>query len=194
MTTRADAIDELLDEGHGRGRPGLVIRRHPKTGARHLDELIWGLRPEGAGDDAPRPIHARAETVASNAMFADAFRHRRAIVPAQVYYQRRTTAGPSERFAISRKDRQPMAWGGLWEAYRQPDGEIVRTYCIITVPANGALSPIHDRMPLMIEKADWPVWLGEIAGDYAALLRSAPEDALVVRRVGGRREKRPCRA
>jgi putative SOS response-associated peptidase YedK len=40
--------------------------------------------------------------------------------------------------------------------------------------------PIQDRMPVIIEKADWPVWLGEAEGEAAGLLRSAPNDALRV--------------
>ncbi|MGH9353865.1 MAG: SOS response-associated peptidase family protein [Terriglobia bacterium] len=43
--------------------------------------------------------------------------------------------------------------------------QIVRTYCIITVPASGALAEIHDRMPLVLNEPDWPVWFGETPGD-----------------------------
>ena len=46
-----------------------------------------------------------------------------------------------------------MAWAGLREAFRWPDGRITRTYCVITVPANGLIAPIHDRMPGVLEKA-----------------------------------------
>ena len=89
---------EPLDfgSGAGPGRLGQVIRLHPRTGQRHLDWLTWGLSP-GATDSAEtalRPIHARAETVAKLPMFADAFRHRRAIVPATEYYHRRTISEP----------------------------------------------------------------------------------------------------
>jgi putative SOS response-associated peptidase YedK len=64
-----------------------------------------------------------------------------------------------------------LAIAGLWEALRRPEGQIVRTYCIITVAAAGAVAAIHDRMPLVINEPDWPVWLGEISGDVASLLR-----------------------
>jgi putative SOS response-associated peptidase YedK len=114
----------------GPGRPGRVLRLHPRTGQRHFDWLTWGLLPQGAEDpeSAPRPIHARAETVAELPLFAEAFRHRRAIVPATEYYQQRTIGGPAQRYAIARRDGQPLAIAGLWEAFRRPDGEIVRTY------------------------------------------------------------------
>ena len=142
--------------GAGPGRPGRVIRVHPQTRARHMDWLTWGLLPHDTRDPAtaPRPIHARAETLAELPMFADAFRRRRGIVPADEYYQRRTRGGPDQRFAISRSDGQPMAIAGLWDAYVWPNGQIERTYCIITIEAVGATAEIHDRMPLALEEID----------------------------------------
>jgi putative SOS response-associated peptidase YedK len=166
----------------GPRRPGQVIRLHPRTKERHLDWLTWGLLSQASGtqEGMPGPIHARGETVAELPMFADAFRHRRAIVPATEYYQRRTMGEPGQRYAIARRDGQPLAIAGLWGAFRTPDGGIVRTYCIITVPAQGAIAEIHDRMPLVLDETDWAVWLGETPGDPAALLRPA-SDMLVVR-------------
>jgi putative SOS response-associated peptidase YedK len=175
--------------GAGPGRPAQVVRLHPTTRQRHLDWLTWGLLPHGTAnpDDAPRPIHARAETVAELPIFADAFRRRRAIVPAAEYYQKRTIGEPGQRYAISRRDGQPMAIAGLWEAFRRTDGEIERTYCIITIPAAGAITEIHDRMPLVLDEADWAVWLGEVSGDPAALLRPPAVDVLVLRPIRGGR-------
>jgi len=101
-------------DGHVPGRPSMVVRFNPRIGQRHLDELIWGLLPHDAADPAtaPRPIHARAETVAEVPLFADAFRRRRAIVPVDAYYQRRTAASAGARYTISRTDGRPMAWAG----------------------------------------------------------------------------------
>jgi len=176
-------------DGAGPGRQAQVIRRHPTTGQRHMDLLTWGLVPAGmAGTaDAPRPIHARAETVAELPMFADAFANRRAIAPADQYFLR---SGAGARYAVKRRDGLPLAMAALWEAYPAPGGGMVRTYCIITVPANATVSPIHDRMPLVLEQADWPLWLGEEPGDPAALLRPSAGDVLVVQPVRGRRSAR----
>ena len=176
---------EAPEFGAGRGRPGQVIRLHPRTRQRHLDWLIWGLLPFSAAraSAASGPIHARAETVAALPMFAEAFRQRRAIVPATEYYQRRTTGQPAPRYAISRRDGQPMAIAGLWEAFRHPGGEIVRTYCITTVPAMGAVVEIHDRMPSVLDDRDWAVWLGDAPGDPTILLRAATNAMLVPRPV-----------
>lgn len=173
-----DVVDEI--SLHGQGRPGTVLRWNSRTGQRHLDELVWGLLPHDTQDpaNALRPIMARAETVAENPLFASAFLDRRAIVPMSVYYQRRTIAGAGQRFAISRKDGQPMAVAGLWESFRRPDGAIDRSYCIITTEANALIAPIHDRMLVVLEKADWPVWLGEQPGDPSPLPRPPALDVL----------------
>jgi putative SOS response-associated peptidase YedK len=170
-----------------------VIRLHPRTGQRHLDWLTWGLlRPAAEGaNGVPAPIHTRAETVAEHPMFAEAFRHRRAIVPATEYYQRRTIGEPGQRYAISRRDGQPMAIAGLWDAFRRPGGEVVRTYCIITVGATGAIAEIHDRMPLVIDERDWAVWLGEAPGDPTILLRPITDDVLALTPVRGRSSAAP---
>jgi len=174
-----------LDLGRdaGAGRPGQVIRLHPVTGKRHLDWLNWGLIPPAAASDpgAPHPIHARAETIADLPMFADAFRQRRAIVPATAYFQRRSIGTGVVRYAITRKDGQPLAIAGLWEAFAGPGRNIIRTYCIITIAAAGPVAGIHHRMPLVLEEADWPLWLGEIPGDPVTLMRPPTRDTLAVR-------------
>ena len=170
-----DNAPDVMDEVslHGQGRPGTVLRCNPKTGHRHFDELVWGLLPHDTKDpsNALRPIMARAETLADSPLFASAFRNRRAIIPMSVYYQRRTIGGAGPRFAISRKDGQPMAVAGLWESFKRPDAAIERSYCIITTEANALVAPFHDRMLVVLEKEDWPVWLGEQPGDPSLLLR-----------------------
>ncbi|HUB48102.1 MAG TPA: SOS response-associated peptidase [Acetobacteraceae bacterium] len=164
----------------GCGRPSMVLYYNPKTGQRHLDEFIWGLLPHDNPDPntAVRPISASAETVATHPLFAAAFRDRRAIIPMSVYYHRGWTRGSKAVFAISRRDGEPMAIAGLWEAFRWPDGTITRTYCIITAEAKSLISPIQDRMLVVLEKADWPLWLGEQPGNPTRLLRPPESDIL----------------
>jgi putative SOS response-associated peptidase YedK len=83
-------------------------------------------------------------------------------------------------YAIARQDRRPMAFAGLWEGWRAPDGEVLRTYTIITTAANATMARLHDRIPVILEPADWSTWLGEDAADAVPLLRSAADDVLRV--------------
>lgn len=158
----------------------LVVRWHPDLRQRHLDVLKWGLLPYWTKDQAkaPRPINARAETVATSGMFKGAMAARRCIVPATAFYEWRKTGGPRQPFAFARQDGQPVALAGLREGWRGPDGQAVRTFAVVTTAANDVMRPIHDRMPVVLEPEDWSLWLGEQDGDAASLLRPAGEDVL----------------
>jgi putative SOS response-associated peptidase YedK len=79
-----------------------------------------------------------------------------------------------------RKDGEPVALGGMWEEWRSPEGETLRTFATLTTDANPPLSLIQERMPVIIERADWKVWLGEEDDDLTALLRALPADRLRV--------------
>ncbi len=78
-------------------------------------------------------------------------------------------------YAIARADKAPLAFGGIWKGWRSPEGELLRTFAIITTAANHEMSKLHDRMPLALEGADWRLWLGEEAGEAAELLRPAEQ-------------------
>ncbi len=55
---------------------------------------------------------------------------------------------------------------------------MIRTFCILTTAANTIMQDVHDRMPVILEPADWPVWLGEAEGEPTTLLRPAKQDVL----------------
>ena len=159
----------------------MVVRRHPESGERRLDLLTWGLVPHWTKDlaKARKPINARAETVATSPMFREAFHRRRCIVPADAFYEWRAQGdGPKQPYAIARRDGDLLAFAGLWEGWRGPAGEILRTFTIIVTAANEDLSPIHDRMPVILEQRDWPAWLGEQEADPTELLRPAEAGAV----------------
>jgi putative SOS response-associated peptidase YedK len=161
------------------------VVRLSREGERHLDALKWGLIPYFTKDlkKARKPINARSETVTKSGMFKEAFARRRCLVPAPVYYEWRDDPEGKTPFAVARVDGDPVAFGGIWEAWRSPEGERLQSFATITTEANELLAPIQDRMPVIIEKADWPIWLGEAEGDPAALLRAAPNDVLRVWRI-----------
>ncbi len=164
----------------------------------------WGLIPSWAKDAriGNRLINARAETVGSTPAFRASFAKRRCIVPADGFYEwERATASIRQPNLIRRVDGEPMAFAGLWSIWRdpaEPDGEPVRTFSIITTPANATLAPIHDRMPAILPAAAWSTWLDPAPpapGELLALLTSAPDDLLerfaVSRRVNNARNEGP---
>ena len=152
-----------------------VVRLHPQTRARHLDLLTWGLVPHWAKDPKAtrQPINARSETAATTPMFRDAFAHRHCLVPADVFYEWQVVDGAKHPWAIARRDGAPLVFAGMWEGWRGADGTIIRSFTILTTDANDELRPLHERMPVVLEEADWPLWLGEADGNAASLLRAS---------------------
>lgn len=162
----------------------LVVRRHPETGARHLDPLRWGLVPAWAKDPAigSRMINARSESLTEKPAFRTAFARRRCLVTADGFYEWRTEGTSKQPFAVCLNGGAPMALAGLWEGWRAPDGTVLRTCTIITGPANAKLAAMHHRMPIILPPADWPAWLGEAPASEAALLallRPCPAEAVL---------------
>ena len=126
-------------------------------------------------------------------MFRDAFARRRCLVPAPVYYEWRDDPDGKTPFGVARLDGDPVAFGGVWETWKSPDGETPQTFATITTEANRQLAGIQGRMPVIIESEDWPHWLGEAEGDPSSLLRPAPEDVLRIWPVGESRRQLPER-
>jgi putative SOS response-associated peptidase YedK len=158
---------------------GAPVIRLAANGERHLDVLKWGLVPYFTKDlkKARKPINARSETVATSGMFKAAFANRRCLVPASAYYEWRDDPEGKTPFAVARADGEPVVFAGIWESWHGA-GEALQTFSTITTDANRQLAAIQDRMPVILEKADWPLWLGEVEGDIPALLRPLPEGVL----------------
>jgi len=150
-----------------------VIRYNPTSGARSLDLLRWGLVPLWAEDTAfgARCINARAEGIATTPAFREALRRRRCLVAADAFYEWQKKGGKTVPYAIVPRGGGLFAFAGLWERWKNPaDGTILRSFAIVTGAANALCRPIHERMPVILPKAAWPVWLGEEAADLQALL------------------------
>jgi len=170
---------------------GLAVRRHPETGARHLDALRWGLVPRWSKDatGAARMINARSEGVAEKPAFRDAFAKRRCIVAADGFYEWRAEGKAKQAFAVAMADGAPMPLAGLWEGWRAPDGGVLRSFTIITTAANAKLAAVHERMPVILPREAWGAWLGEepaAPAELLALLRPLPPERLAAWPVGAR--------
>lgn len=157
----------------------LAVRFNPETGARSLDPLRWGLIPHWAKDQSigVKLINARAEGIADRPSFRDAFRRRRCIIPADAFYEWKAGTKPKQPYAIRRSDGQMLALAGLWENWKAPDGQWVRTCTIITTEANELVAQLHGRMPVILPPEDYGLWLGEepvTVEELKALLRPFP--------------------
>ncbi|BBK43595.1 DUF159 family protein [Allostella vacuolata] len=160
-----------------------------QMGGRRLDLLRWGLIPSWSkGPDARfTMVNARADTVADKPAYRNAFRDRRCLVPVDGFYEWQATVGGKRPMRIVRPDRAPFALAGLWERWAPPGGEApVESFTIVTTEANDRLRPIHDRMPVLLDPADWGTWLEGPSARAAVLMRPAPDSALVAYPVSAR--------
>ncbi|MHB0959871.1 MAG: SOS response-associated peptidase [Pirellulaceae bacterium] len=130
---------------------------------RQLTWLHWGLIPAWAKDRAiaNRLINARGETVAEKPSFRAAFEHRRCLILSDGYYewQKLDSPGKKQPYYIQRCDRNPFAFAGLWETWRNEAGAPVETCTIITTNANALTRSIHHRMPVILNHDDYASWL-----------------------------------
>jgi putative SOS response-associated peptidase YedK len=161
-------------------------------GVRHFKLVRWGFLPSFAKDVSTVPLlfNARAETAAEKPSFRHALRRRRCLVPATGFYEwRREGEGRGARktpFLCTRRDGGILALGGIWETYVAPDGSEMDTAAILTTTANGTMAAIHERMPVIIEPADFAAWLDgtdERIERVAPLMAPAGDDVLVLEEV-----------
>ncbi len=157
-----------------------------EEGQRRFALARWGLIPHWAKDmdTGYSTINARAETVASKPAFRSAFRHRRALIPASGYYEWETKPGSKLKcpWFISLRDREPMAFAGLWERWRSPEGDELESCSIIVTDANELTRKIHDRMPVVLAPDNWDAWLDPEttnAEGLQSLLRPYPAEGMV---------------
>jgi putative SOS response-associated peptidase YedK len=154
-----------------------VIRQHPDTGRYHSDRLIWGLIPHWVkeADGGSKPINARCETVARLPSFRGAYAKRRCIVPVQNFFEWRKKAPPKQPFAVGMKDGSPFGLAAIWENWKHPETEeYIRSFCILTCPANELIAEIHDRMPVILPENAFNRWLSPIETDPRDLLIPFP--------------------
>jgi putative SOS response-associated peptidase YedK len=179
-------LDRLLPRLHGPLPEGLLQHYAPRPQVRPGEPLLvqaqehgqprvilalWGLLPEwsrdplGAQKSSRRPINARSESVADKPTFRGPWRHRRALLPADGFYewQRRTDpqTGRIQRqpWLFRRRDRAPFWLGGLWERWVGPDGGELETACVLTTAPNDLMARVHDRMPVVIPDGLEEPWL-----------------------------------
>jgi putative SOS response-associated peptidase YedK len=133
--------------------------------------LRWGLIPSWADDSkiGYRMINARVETVRDKPAFRSAFKHRHCLVLADGFLEWQQQTGHKQPYHIRRRDGQPFAFAGLWEHWHK-DEETIESCTILTVPANATVRPVHDRMPLILDRGDFDHWLDAATFQSAKVL------------------------
>jgi putative SOS response-associated peptidase YedK len=145
--------------------------------------LRWGLIPSWAKEASigDRMINARAETVAEKPSFRRALQKRRCLVLADGFYEWKKEGEKKIPMYIVLKSREPFGFAGLWEMWKAPSGETIRSCTIITTTPNALMEPIHNRMPVILLREAESLWLDQtIEGPEALtqLLAPYPDKAM----------------
>lgn len=131
---------------------------------RNIESFRWGLVPSWAKDTSisSKLINARAETINEKPSYRKAFQDRRCLILANGFYEWQRMSGSrgtAVPYIFRRKGNKPFAFAGLWEMWRQPDGDWLRSCTIITCAANDLVRPVHERMPVMLNGRTAWNWL-----------------------------------
>ncbi|PZD93264.1 SOS response-associated peptidase [Paenibacillus sambharensis] len=142
--------------------PGQLIPAIIHDGERNrLGGLKWGLIPSWAQDEkiGSRMLNARSETAAVKPAFRQALRQRRCLIPADGFYEWQQVAGGKQPMRIIKADGGLFSMAGLYESWVAEDGRRVSSCTILTTAPNELMAPIHDRMPVILQQEDEPLWL-----------------------------------
>ncbi len=134
-----------------------------RNGRISLGEKCWGFP---ASNGKQLVINARAENITTSVMFRDGLRNRRCIIPAAKFYEWNAAKEKSTFFLA---DSPVMYMAGIFD--RDPGGD---RFVIITTRANSSVSPVHDRMPLLLEEAELNDWIFDFGFAGHALYKTPP--------------------
>ena len=152
-------------------QPIPVIRQHPKEPIRQLSLMRWGLIPSWAKDSsaAASMINARAETAATKPAFRDALKSRRCLIPADGFYEWMRTGKTKQPYCFEVNEGKLLALAGLWEGWKDPSGQWVKSCSILTTTPNAVTSAVHDRMPVILDPDAYDLWLDPGMQNVAAI-------------------------
>ena len=194
-------VKDLLPPGLKRdiwpGYFGPFIRKHEFADVgdeavpfRELMIGSFGLIPHWAQDTAiaRKTYNARSETAHEKPSYRDAWRlARHCIIPAEAIYEPDWRSGKAIPTRIARVDGNPMGIAGLWTGKRMGDGEIVRSFTMLTVNAddhpfmrNYHKPQDEKRMVVILHDDEYDGWLSAPAEETRYFLRQYPADLMTV--------------
>ena len=142
--------------------PGTMQPIVTKHSPNSLQFMFWGLIPHWAKDTTMsyKTINARAEGIESKPTYKKPFRFQRCLIPATGFYEWDKSTKPSTPYYFHLKDEALFAFAGLYDLWKDPkDGKEIYSYTIITTVPNDVVAPIHNRMPVILQKEDEEFWL-----------------------------------
>jgi putative SOS response-associated peptidase YedK len=153
-------------------------------GQRTLVPMRWGLIPgwwkRPLKEMRLATFNARADTITEKSMFRESFQRRRCLIPVSGYYEWADTADGKQPYYFTRRDGQSITIAAIQNGWVDPETrEAVRSCAMVITEANKVVAEVHDRMPVILEAADFEQWERGDVKDAAALMKPAGEDVLL---------------
>ena len=123
-----------------------------------ITSMQWGLRPSWSKESTMEPINARVETIDSKPMFREAYRQRRCLVPANGWYEWKTTPRGKVPFYHSVANQDVLLMAGIYEHWAEGE-QSLNTFTILTQESIPEIQHIHNRMPVIIDEWEADSWL-----------------------------------
>lgn len=144
-----------------------------------VSTFYWGLVPKLAGNKpvSERIINVRSETILQKPVFRKALKSQRCLVPADGFYEwKKLGKKTTIPYRFIRKDNSLFAFAGIWEEYEDLNGDAFHTFSILTTEPNEVVSPIHDRMPVILNAQSEKIWMdiGASEDELVEILKPLP--------------------
>ena len=138
-----------------------AVLPNPTSEGRQIRQLRWGLVPHWSphADASARMINARSETVLEKSSFQESFRQRRCLIPVNGFYEWQNRDGIKQPYLFQNREKGLFALAGIWDRWEYPGGKELHSCTILTTAANSVMRPIHHRMPVILPRKDWDLWL-----------------------------------
>jgi len=167
-----------------------IIRANRHNGEPELVLMRWGLIPYFTKSLADvkgiSTINAKAETLLNSQTWRIPLERRRCLVPADGFYEwQKIDPKTKQPYAFMMADEKPFAFAGLWDAWKDEQGNWLQSYSIITTKANELAAPVHNRMPVILHPDDYAQWLTRVDGERppVELLHPYPADEMKAQKV-----------
>ena len=128
---------------------------------RHAKLMRWGLIPNWATDSSigPKLINARAETLLQKPSFQNLVPSRRCVIISDGYFEWKRTSGRSIPYYIYHSENKLLPMAGLWDIWKNPSGENIFSYTVITTKPTPSIEEIHHRMPVILDSESIDLWI-----------------------------------
>ena len=158
-----------------------IVRLGSESEKRSFEMLKWGMMPRWL--KVPKPIiNVRSETIMDKPTFRKSFEERRCLVPATGFYEWQKLGSAKQPFHIYNRDAKLFAFAGIWDRFKNKNGEPFEAFAILTTEPNEVAAAIHNRMPVILDKAGCDLWLDSAIEDLqplAELFKHIPAKQIV---------------